>query len=83
MTIRSFSLYTSGIIEENILMTDALKYSVIPLFPPRKEQEEQAFSAAYYKKIVVLQNLLQWSDWEKGKREMELMEPTTTAIEIV
>lgn len=90
--IRSFSLYTSDIIEENIFVTDALKHSVILVFPTRKEQEEQAVGTTYCKKI---DNLLQHADFVMvvvsltpethkliAKREMELMKPTATLINI-
>jgi len=90
--IRSFSLHTSDIIRENIFLTDALKYSVILFFPTRKEQEEQAVGATYCAKI---DSLLQHADFVMvvvsltpqtrklvGKREVKLMKPTATLVNI-
>uniref|UniRef100_A0A8C7EA12 Glyoxylate reductase/hydroxypyruvate reductase n=1 Tax=Nothoprocta perdicaria TaxID=30464 RepID=A0A8C7EA12_NOTPE len=78
------------------LRTACLKYSVILFyfffFPVRKEQEEQLVGATYCGK---LESLLQQSDFVMvvvsltpqtrkliGKREMELMKPTATLINI-
>lgn len=85
-------LYTSGIMVDDIFMTDALKCSVILCFPIRKEQEEQAVGALYCEKIdyllcqadfvMVVVSLTPQTHKLIGKREMELMKPTATLINI-
>ena len=78
--------------ENNIVTTGALKCSVILCFPTRKEQEEQAVGAIYCDKIddllcqadfvVVVVSLTPQTHKLIGKREMELMKPTATLINI-
>lgn len=83
--IQSFSLCT-GDSEENVSTTEML------FFPTRKVQEEQVVGATYCKKI---DSLLQQADFVMlvvsltpqthnliGKRELELMKPTATLINI-
>lgn len=85
-------LYTSGMVVDNICTTDTLKCCVILCFPIRKEQEEQAVGATYCEKmddllcqadfVMVVVSLTPQTHKLIGKREMELMKPSATLVNI-
>lgn len=85
-------LYTSGIVVDSICTTDTLKCCVILCFPIRKEQEEQAVVVTYCEKmddllcqadfVMVVVSLTPQTHKLIGKREMELMKPSATLVNI-